>query len=122
MHGVVRQREVMLEDPYRQDREQHDEDGRAPRLQPVHELVAVDADHALNGQHDRAPTQNGTRAAACAASPPNSPTSASQATDDSHCTVPGKMMAFPNGSRASGTWPVPSSVPTCTTWPPAQTR
>src|SRR5579859_1253430 len=53
------------------------------------------------------PAQNGTPNSSWAASPPNSPTSASQAIDDSHCTVPGRTMVFPNGSRASGTWPVP---------------
>ena len=53
------------------------------------------------------PTQNGTWNSNCAACPPNSPTRASQAIDDSHCTVPGSVMVFPNGSRASGTCAVP---------------
>ncbi len=53
------------------------------------------------------PSQNGTWKSSCAASPPNSPTRASQAIDDSHCTVPGKTMDRPNGNRASGTWAVP---------------
>jgi hypothetical protein len=53
------------------------------------------------------PSQNGTWKSSCAACPPNSPTSASQAMDDSHCTVPGRTMVFPNGSLASGTCAVP---------------
>src|SRR5215472_9723498 len=53
------------------------------------------------------PIQNGTWNSSWAAWPPNSPTSASQAIDESHCTVPGSTIVFPNGSRASGTWAVP---------------
>src|SRR5215469_8575264 len=58
-----------------------------------------------------APAQNGIPSSSAAAWPPNSPTSASQAIDDSHCTAPGRTIVFPNGSRASGTWPVPVSGP-----------
>src|ERR1700730_2367126 len=57
------------------------------------------------------PSQNGTWNSSCAASPPKSPTRASQAIDDSHCTVPGRTMVFPNGSRPRGTWAVPVCGP-----------
>src|ERR1035438_110105 len=57
------------------------------------------------------PSQNGTWKSSCAASPPKSPTRASQAIDDSHCTVPGRTIDFPNGSLASGTWAVPVRGP-----------
>ena len=57
------------------------------------------------------PTQNGVCSRAASASPPNRPTSPSQAIEESHWTMAGRTTVPPNAIREAGSWPVPVRGP-----------